>query len=165
MTQFTTTKATSHSTLVTDLSDLGASSECFYEEDYLPVLEKMVNRVIEFESPIHQDILCKRIARHHGFKRTGNQIKERVCSIAESFFTTEEDVGVFYWYDSDMNTPARAFGRDAEMIKVENISREEINAIMTAVGDTGDLAEFSRAIGIGRITQQVRDRLAKTIKI
>ncbi|SBS33424.1 hypothetical protein MAQ5080_02577 [Marinomonas aquimarina] len=145
--------------VVTDLRDLEASSDRFYDDDYLPTVEKMVSRVIEVESPIHQDILCKRIARHHGFKRTGNQIKERICSVADRFFTTEEDVGVFYWKENNMKIPVRAFHRDTDMSKVENISREEIIAIMEATGDSGDFSEFARVVGIRRITQQIRERL------
>lgn len=144
---------------IADLSSIESSAERFYDDTYTGVLEEMVKCVFETEAPVHQEILYKRIARHHGFKRTGNQIKDRIYKIADHYHQTQEDVGTFYWLDEKVDAPARVLNRDSEMIKLEYIAKEELVAIALAVGDQGDYAELARKMGIGRMTQQMRDRL------
>jgi hypothetical protein len=42
-------------------------------------------------------VLARRIARAHGFQRTGKRIQDRVEQLAAEFATTQEDVNNFYW--------------------------------------------------------------------
>ena len=46
-------------------------------------------------------VLSKKIARQHGWQRTGTRIQERVSTIARHrFSTTMETVGEFFWPDA-----------------------------------------------------------------
>lgn len=56
--------------------------ERFYELDYDEVLQAMVACVVQQEGPVLDAVLARRIARAHGFQRTGNRIQERVERIA-----------------------------------------------------------------------------------
>ena len=67
---------------------LAAKPDQFFNDDY----------VIDTEGPLHESVLVRRIARHHGFKKAGCRIRERVSAIAKSRRgSTVESVGRFYW--------------------------------------------------------------------
>ena len=59
-----------------------AKPDQFFNEGYEFSIRNMVDHVIDTEGPIHEDILARRIARHHGFKKAGSRIRERVLGIA-----------------------------------------------------------------------------------
>ncbi len=71
--------------VVTDLTAAGfkAEPEKFYETSYRPILRRMAAHVVATEGPIYDDVLVRRIARFHGFKRTGPQIKAVVLDVVE----------------------------------------------------------------------------------
>ena len=74
------------------------SAERFHDPSYDDVLRPMVEWVVQREGPVLDAVLARRIARVHGFQRTGSRIQERVEQIARQHFaTTEESVGTFYW--------------------------------------------------------------------
>ncbi|MCA8917265.1 MAG: DUF3320 domain-containing protein, partial [Planctomycetes bacterium] len=76
------------------------SAEQFYERAYDAVLKPMIDWVVQHEGPVLDAVLARRIARAHGFQRTGSRIQARVESIArERFGSTEEAGGIFYWPD------------------------------------------------------------------
>ena len=142
-------------------------SGMFYSEEYKPRLSFMIEHVIDTEGPIHEDILIRRIARHHGFQRAGRQIRDIVIAIAKNQRRwSEEDVGMFFWSEEMINeryAPARHDGRDEEMRKVEHICQEEIRAIGNLLTTGNDPTELARCIGIARLTQSARERLSQAL--
>jgi hypothetical protein len=48
----------------------------FYDRDYEHVLNSMVAVTLQREAPIYEDVLIERIARAHGFQRSGGQDPE-----------------------------------------------------------------------------------------
>src|SRR5690606_24266482 len=62
--------------------DLPASPERFFEAGYEPALRTMIRAVVEAEGPIREDVLCRRIARAHGWARAGARIGDRVLALA-----------------------------------------------------------------------------------
>ena len=54
--------------------------ERFYDVSYRSDLRRMVDHVIEIEAPIYVDILIDRIARAHGFMRSGETVQRMVNS-------------------------------------------------------------------------------------
>lgn len=49
--------------------------DCFHDVDYRTDLRSMVDHVIEIEGPIYFDVLIERIARAHGFQRSGENVQ------------------------------------------------------------------------------------------
>src|SRR5262249_37178700 len=103
------------------VADLGeeryrADPDMFYSEEYKAQLSSMIDHIIDTEGPIHEDVLVRRIARHHGFQRAGRQIRDIVIDIAKRRRgRTKEDVGLFFWRKGtvkDRLAPARYKGRD-----------------------------------------------------
>lgn len=158
-----------HSYVVANLDggNYTADPDKFYSEEYEPRLAAMIDHVIDIEGPIHEDVLVRRIARHHGFQRAGRQIREIVIGIAKRRRgCTKEDVGLFFWRKGmcrDRVAPARYAGRDDEMRKLEFISKEEICAIRDLLSLNDDPVEMARCIGISRLSQSARDRLSKVL--
>ncbi|ADH84743.1 DUF3320 domain-containing protein [Desulfurivibrio alkaliphilus] len=142
-----------------------ADPDMFYSEEYKPRLSAMIDHVIDTEGPIHEDLLVRRIARHHGFQRAGRQIRDIVISIAKRRRgRTKEDVGMFFWRKGTVKerlVPARYKGRDDELRKVEYICNEEISAIVKLLSIGSDPIELARRIGIARLSQGARSRLSK----
>jgi very-short-patch-repair endonuclease len=140
----------------------------FYSEEYKRRLSIMIDHVIDTEGPIHEDVLVRRIARHHGFQRAGRQIHDIVVEIAKRRRgRTKEDVGLFFWCKGTVKerlTPARHKGRDEEMRKVEYICKEEICAIRDLQSIGNDPIEWARRIGIARLSEYARKRLSKVLK-
>jgi hypothetical protein len=144
-----------------------ADPERFYAEDYEPRLSAMIDHVIDIEGPIHEDVLVRRIARHHGFQRAGRQIRHIVIEIAKRRRDwTQEDVGLFFWSkgtDKEHHAPARYKNRDDELRAVEYICKEELRAIQAALSLSGDPVELARALGITRLSQGARKRLSEVL--
>ena len=140
--------------------------DTFYSKEYEPRLSAIIAHVIDIEGPIHEDILTRRIARHHGFQRAGRQIREIVLTIASHQREwTKEDVGLFFWSQDLMKNhlaPARYKYRDEEMRKIEYICKEEIRAIGSLVPPTNNPVELAHRIGI-RMGQNARKRLSEAL--
>ncbi|WP_428820329.1 DUF3320 domain-containing protein [Microbulbifer sp. MCCC 1A16149] len=145
------------------LSSFPVNPEEFYQPTYDAPLSDMVNHVIDVEGPIHEEVLVRRIAREHGFQRAGRQIRERVLNFAgKCRKNSHEEVGQFYWPELDGDATvqfARTDGRDDDAVKLDYICTEELALILKQCEDRGQFVEFSRALGIGRLTQQMRARL------
>src|SRR6185312_10433194 len=71
-----------------DLSSLEPSLQpsIFHETSYDSTLEKCIREVLEQEAPILDKVLVDRVARAHGFKRSGHLICERVLDLAERHY-------------------------------------------------------------------------------
>ncbi|WP_275098566.1 DUF3320 domain-containing protein [Sedimenticola hydrogenitrophicus] len=146
------------------LSGFDVDPEQFYQPEYDGLIKDMVLHVIDSEGPIHEEVLVRRIAREHGFQRAGRQIRDRVIQAADKDRnSTQEDVGSFYWPSLDGNPSiqfARTRGRDDDTKKLDYICGEELTQILRDCNDSGQFVEFSQALGISRLTQQMRARLA-----
>ncbi|MCA9238480.1 MAG: DUF3320 domain-containing protein, partial [Planctomycetales bacterium] len=59
-----------------ELSDVTGNQDRFFDDDYSRELRAMALAVIEVEGPVRDDIVARRVARAHGFARTGARIKD-----------------------------------------------------------------------------------------
>ena len=148
-----------------DGEEFAADPGQFYEESYERRINAMIDHIVDIEGPIHEDVLIRRIARHHGFQRAGRQIRDLVLRLAkERRGRTNEGVGSFFWRQGtlkDRLAPARFAGRDDEVRNVERIAMEELRAIHTALGLDGNVVELARSLGIARLSGAARDRLER----
>lgn len=142
--------------------------DIFYTEEYAPRLAAMIDDVIAQEGPIHEEVLVRRIARFHGFKRAGKQIQDIVLAIAKRRKChSREKTGLFFWPESRyeaLHAPARWKERDDEMRKVEYICKEELRAIDKLLETGGDPVELARHLGIARLSQFARERIIEAMK-
>lgn len=144
------------------------AAELFYESGYDSVLQPMVEWVVRHEGPILDTVLARRIARAHGFQRTGSRIQERVEQIARRLFdATEEQAGTFYWPREVAAGSEVAFRRPTDEDSsrgVEEICEAELVSLARWVlgnGKTGEeaLIAMAREMSLLRLRAASRGRL------
>ncbi|WP_186154932.1 DUF3320 domain-containing protein, partial [Burkholderia gladioli] len=80
------------------ISDHERDPELFFAHSYDERLLAMITAVVNVEGPVRDEVLARRIARAHGWSRTGSRILSRVVDLASKHFDAEtEDVGLFIW--------------------------------------------------------------------
>ena len=131
----------------------------FYEESYSPTLKKLVARVVEQEGPIAESQLVNRIARGHGFQRSGRRIHDRVAHLARQQHHVATDGGTepFVWNDVQTlasGVSARFPASDGHIRQIEDITLSELRA-----ADSADPLEIARMFGVRRLSATARARI------
>ena len=73
----------------------------FYDREYEPILRNMVESALKQEAPIYEDVLVVRIARAHGFQRSGDRIQNTVSKVlGKRYRKTHEDGRAVIWADN-----------------------------------------------------------------
>ena len=121
----------------------------FFDSGYDTVLLAMIAHVVEVEGPVLDTVLARRIARAHGWQRTGSRIQERVERLAEKAHrATAEDLGTFYWSAARPPELPMAFRKttDEATRSVDEVCMAELFALaneVVATGEHGDAAVAS----------------------
>lgn len=144
--------------------------DAFFDGAYDVSLRKMVDHVVDIEGPILDSVLARRIARVHGWQRTGARIQERVSGVAKAFLkSTEEDVGTFFWAnDRGPEMPVSFRGGSEAGRTVEEISMAELKSLAQKVrsnGHAGDSAivAMARELGLQRVRAVTRARFENAL--
>ena len=154
---------------MTDLNGFAADPDRFYEFTYRDTLRAMVAAVIECESPLRTDILCQRIARAHGWLRTGGKIRERIDMHLRDFDRTQESSGEFIWKAGDVADirTYRAPASENDRRPISDIPLAELAAVVQANRDLLDepdpSRELARLLGVERLAAGSRARLDEAI--
>lgn len=144
------------------------SADLFYLPAYDSVLKPMIEWVVQKEGPVLDAVLARRIARTHGFQRTGSRIQERIEQLArERFAITEEAVGTFYWPDIAPPGAEIAFrwpANEDSARGIEEICEQELLSLARWIihsGRTGEeaLITMARKLGLLKLRAASRVRL------
>lgn len=150
----------------------GVDPDAFFDASYDSVLDMMIKHVIEEEGPILDTTLARRIARVHGWTRTGARIRDRVATVADREHTkVEDEPGQFYWPRRLPNHEAIAYRQpaDADNIRpVDEICSLELLALARTLADqslVGDdlLYAMAREIGLSKVSASTRARIQGVI--
>lgn len=151
---------------LTDFEDLRSliKPEEFYEAAYLPVLHKLIERVVQQEGPIAESQLVNRIARAHGFQRSGSRIHDRVMRLARQQHHVFSDGGVNPFVslsERAMFNGVRArFPQSEEAIRqIEDIAKVELHS---ACSD--DPVEIARLFGVRRLSASAKARIEAALQ-
>lgn len=147
--------------------------DAFFDASYDSVLARMIAHVVEVEGPILNGVLARRIARAHGWQRTGSRIQERVDGIAaKTHQTTQEEVGTFYWVKGSGPETVVAFRRAAaESVRtVDEICMPELIALGRQVLGSGKIGEeaivaMARELGLQRLRTVSRGRVERAVQL
>lgn len=147
--------------------------EKFYDSDYDSTLLAIIEHVIDVEGPVHAEILARRVARAHGWLRTGPRIQDRVTHCARDRFpTTEEHDRVFFWrVDSDTSHWERFRRPQAGKSRpVDEIALVELVALareMRGQGLVDDEAihAMAHATGLQKLRAASRPRLEQAFAL
>ncbi|NTV95862.1 MAG: DUF3320 domain-containing protein [Thiobacillus sp.] len=150
----------------------GVDVDAFFDAAYDPILAHMIAHVVEIEGPVLDAVLARRIARAHGWQRTGSRIRERIEAMAaKEFSRTEEDVGTFYWpAEQSPDGPIvfrRAVGVAARA--VDEICMPELLALAREVATNGNHGEvaivaMARELGLHSLRASNRVRIERAMR-
>jgi very-short-patch-repair endonuclease len=144
------------------------SADKFHEPSYDETLVLLIAHVLTTEAPISDDLLVNRLARAHGFQRSGRLIQDRVIDMAKRHFHVRPDPieGVFIWPDQDSPdtwSGFRTHHSEEGSRKIEEIAFEELHAAIITVS-SGDIpVEVARIFGSRRLAASSRIRLEKVL--
>src|SRR5450830_1695543 len=155
---------------VADLSPLSLmiQADQFHMPEYTPVLRQIVEEVLRQEAPILDALLVQRVARAHGFLRSGRLIRDRVLELAEQHHYVQKAgfEEVFIWHAegdvmewSTYRVPASA--NDARSI--EEIAAEELRIAASLIDATDTALEVARLLGVKRLTGAARQRIERIL--
>ena len=151
----------------------GVDPDAFFDSRYTDTLAAMISHVVEQEGPVLDSILARRIARAHGWVRTGARIRNRVADVArQAHRKTTEDIGDFYWPVDLADDKALAFRKPADddsIRTVDEVSLEELAALARtlatrALSEDDLIYAMAREIGLQKVSAQIRTRLEKAVK-
>ncbi|PKP91093.1 MAG: DNA helicase, partial [Alphaproteobacteria bacterium HGW-Alphaproteobacteria-16] len=154
---------------ITELTAFAPEPDRFHDFAYRDTLRAMVVAVIDGEAPLRTDILCQRIARAHGWLRTGGKIRERIDLHLGDFDRTEESSGEFIWRSGAVAEvrPYRAPANDDSRRAIPDIPLAELAAVVQANPDLlkepDPARELARLLGVERLAAGSRARLDEAI--
>jgi hypothetical protein len=156
---------------IADLGDATKQQARFFDDDYSRELRQMVLTVVEAEGPVRDDVVARRIARAHGFARTGARIKDRVLSLLPEVPVSIEDAGRFLWAsEKPLDTvPFRHAAPGDERRSLDEIPMPELLGLVLgrpdlAASEDPELA-FAREVGLARLAKSARDRLETAVAL
>ncbi|EEF25994.1 conserved hypothetical protein [Ricinus communis] len=151
------------------MTDHVADAEQFFEREYDARLLAMVEHVVRTEGPVRDEVLARRVARAHGWSRTGARILERVVALGKQHFHCEpEDVGLFFWPTGEIADRTVVFRRPAlgSTRAVDEIALAELAALAAELQARGydretGLNAMAKEVGLLRMRATSRERLER----
>jgi REase_MTES_1575/Protein of unknown function (DUF3320)/AAA domain len=137
----------------------------FYDISYRGELRTMVEYVIEVEGPIYFDVLVERIARAHGFQRSGEIVQKTVAAaLGRNRFPNSRDGDREILWPQDVTIVAKAAYRGAGDRDHGDIPLPELAGLASILRAHGleDQEEIIRGMqehfGLGRLAASTRER-------
>lgn len=139
--------------------------ENFYEPSYRSHLRRMVDHVISREAPIYFDVLVERIARAHGFQRSGEVVQRTVwAALGRGRFPSSRDGDRHLIWPADAEIVSKtayrgAGGRDHGDIPLPELAG--LAEILRAKGleeEEEIIRGMQEHFGLGRLAASTRER-------
>jgi len=141
----------------------------FYELNYRSTLRAMVVAVIRAEGPIYLELLLTRIARAHGFGRIGVTIRETILAAIDPIFPTSGQGDMTVLWPEGVVKESTPFRYGAPAVRdFWNIPDVELIGLMRELSEQGMTSEqvllqMIKGMGIARVTEGIRRRLAEIV--
>jgi very-short-patch-repair endonuclease len=142
----------------------------FYDEEYRDILSSIVGAEITAYGPLRRDQLVLRVARAHGFQRTGREIQERIeAAIPLSLRQTTDSAGTFIWPTEHDPAAARSFrAQNGERRDPAEVPIEQLRALAVECGavlqeEAELLIAMRNACGLQKMSSAVRARLLEAL--
>jgi len=155
---------------LTELADVSDKQDQFFDAGYTRELRRMALLVLKVEGPVRDDVIARRIARAHGFARTGARIKECVLSAIPEVTKSLEEAGSFLWRGGEAasTVPFRYPMEGDERRSLEEVPMEELIGLVQSRPDLASSEDpalsFAREIGLSRLAKSARERLEAAIE-
>ncbi|TJV46258.1 MAG: DUF3320 domain-containing protein [Mesorhizobium sp.] len=154
---------------VTNLTAFRADPEQFFEFSYRTTLQGMVDAIVETESPVRADVLAQRIARAHGWLRTGGRIRERIDLHLRDLDLTQESSGEFIWKKGLVSdsVPYRQPASEEARRSIADLPLAELASVVIENPELLEMPDpardLARILGVERLAAVSRARLLEAI--
>jgi len=165
----TTPEFTQHTYSATDLSEFKADPDRFFEFTYRSKLQAMVDAVIAHEAPLREDVLAQRIARAHGWLRTGARIRDQITHHLRQLDRTQETTGVFLWKPGTVSSRLkfRPPSNEQNRRPLSDICLAELVDFVlsnrSVLDETDPPLIYARLLQLERLAASSRERLEEAI--
>ena len=144
----------------------------FFDAAYDVMLKAMIAHVIEVEGPIFEDVLVDRVARAHGLRRSGSQIRRRVVGLLPSgvlraaegerkvVWPFGKEPGRIHIYRKD-----RTGGRGHEDIPVEELASIAAPFVRLRMEEEAVLRKMAEEFELDRLREATRARFEAALRI
>jgi len=159
--------------VVTDLSSNGLQPDAtrFYDGSYQVTLREMVARVVATEAPLYEDLLVDRIARAHGFQRSGSNIYQIVSKmIGREHARSNEDERLVIW--SNGASPSRPYPyRESTGIRshldvpIAELASLALPFVRLRMNDEEVIRRLADHFQLGRLREGARARFEKALSL
>jgi hypothetical protein len=144
----------------------------FYDREYETVLSSMVALTLKNEAPIYEDVLVARIARAHGFQRSGDRIQSAVSKIVgRKYRKTKDDGRVVVWGENTSETGLVSYRRSKPEVRshtdtpVAELASLALPYIRVRLTDDDILYRMADHFRLGRLREATRIRFQSAINL
>ncbi len=143
----------------------------FFDPEYDTELKDLALLVVQTEAPVYSDIVVRRIARAHGFARTGNRIKDRITDLLDGTTTTQDENRAVFWNNTTppKSIPYRHAKANQERRAIDDIPPQELLGLAlenkTILSAEDQAKAFAAKLGVARLTKAARKRLENVLKL
>lgn len=129
----------------------------------------MVDAVMDAEAPVRDDVLAQRVARAHGWLRTGARIREQVALHLRKLDQTSETTGTFLWKPGTVTQRLpfrRPLGPDHRRSLADIAIAELTDFILrhpAALDEEDPPLVYARLMQVDRLAAPSRDRIGEAI--
>ena len=153
-----------------DLSDprFGLDPPRFHDPGYAGILAFLVSHVIAVEGPLFDDVLVTRVARAHGFARSGGRIREAVLTAVDSGHPRTEEAGRFVlWPVGHVEGASVRFRAGATDVRDhQDVPTAELEDLAGRLpGSDEELVRLMAAeLGMSKVREQTRQRFLRAAR-
>ena len=155
-------------------SDLKLNPDIFYEDSYLKTIAALGCEVIDSEGPITFKLLSERIARRHGYQRTGREIKRVVWRAVQRKrrYTAAPDGQKIFWPKNTepcSHLPFRGLEVNGQPRGWNDVPYPEklglVKSVLSTAHPAADIpALCASRIGLGRLRARTRAELEALVE-
>lgn len=153
----------------TDLSEFKADPDAFYEFSYRSTIDHMVAKIVETEAPVRDDVVAQRIARAHGWLRTGSRIRGKIERHLRPFDFTHDSAGRFIWPKGEIveTVSYRPPASEDDRRPVTDIALQELVGLVQihpeALDEPDPALVLARLMALERLAASSRARIDEAI--
>ena len=144
----------------------------FHEREYLPVIESIAGRLVDSLGPMTFRHLSTKIARAHGFQRTGSQIKKQVwAAISKKRRSTRSPDGEMIFWPENTETsevvPFRGMKVNGEDRTWQDVPYpEKLGLAVSVLKEEREdpISTIASHIGLGRLRQAAKMEFEKLLE-
>ena len=144
----------------------------FYDREYETVLNSMVALTLKHEAPIYEDVLVARIARAHGFQRSGDRIQRAVSKVVgRKYRKTQDDGRTVVWAENTTETALVSYRKSQPEVRshtdtpVAELASLALPYIRVRLADDDILYRMANHFQLGRLREPTRVRFQSAINL